>query len=238
MLVMDACAIRRDPFAATAAEDRMREWWQGPRAAAAERDGGMLLAYRLQAVSVGLAATIAAVLTLLIFLLLPGHGAIAAKPFLALVACAAGGGLVVALLPWRRLLAHPIGGWLFYVWSVADILLISWGIGITGWDRSDLYIIYSLTTLFFAASYPPRGQAFLLLFTFACYGGTLALHGFHIGVATFVLRLATIGVGAGMASFLARQLMRQMSAHAAAKQDAERRARILANVASSAREMI
>src|SRR5579883_2003197 len=133
----------------------------------------MLVAYRLQAVRVGLISTIAAVATLLLFLLAPGHGTIARRPFLLLVSGAAAGGTIVAMLPWRRLLAHPLGSWCLYAWSIGDILLVSWSVSLTGWERSDLYLLYALTTLFFAASYPLSGQIFLLLFTYACYCGVL-----------------------------------------------------------------
>ena len=204
----------------------------------ATTDTEMLIAYRVQAVRIGLGSTLAAVVTLFVFMLVPGHGTIARLPFLLLLGSAAVGGLLVAALPWPRLLAHPLGSWCLYTWSIADILLVSWGVTITGWERSDAYLLYALTTLFFAASYPPRGQIFLLLFTYACYTGLFLLHGFTIGLGFLLLRLSCLGVAAFMASFLARMLTREMAAHAALTRAAQRRSRMMAEVANAAHDLM
>ena len=65
---------------------------------------------------------------------------------LVLVTAAAGG--LHRRVPW----AWPIettGMRFLYVWSVADIVLISFAVAATGGGRSDLFLLYTLTTFFF-----------------------------------------------------------------------------------------
>ena len=62
-------------------------------------------------------------------------------------------GACIAALPWARLI-EATGMRFLYVWSVADIVLISFAIAATGGGRSDLFLLYTLTTFFFVASYP------------------------------------------------------------------------------------
>ena len=57
--------------------------------------------------------------------------------------------------------AIPVGIWAFYFWSAGDIALISVAIAATGGANSELWAVYALTTVFFAAVYPHRAQAAL-----------------------------------------------------------------------------
>src|SRR5262245_13734037 len=128
-----------------------------------------LVDYRLGAVRVGIRATVLALLALTIFRLVPGHGSVPWGPYMAVLGLGVVGAVVVGLLPWARLLQSGVGVAWLYAWSVTDILLITAAIGFTGGGQSELFVLYGLTTVFFGAAYPPRGQVTLLGFTFVCY---------------------------------------------------------------------
>jgi hypothetical protein len=115
-------------------------------------DPGLIVPYQIRTVRVGVEATFLAVISLLIFYLAPGHGHLEVRFFLPLMVAAALGGSVVAAVPWRRLFDAGLGMWCLYAWSIADILLITFGVAVTGLGRSELFLLYGLTTLFFAAS--------------------------------------------------------------------------------------
>lgn len=193
--------------------------------------------YLYRAVRVGLFATAFAVVALVLFALLPNHGPLQLLPYLLLIITVSLGGLLVAALPWRRLLVGQAGIWCLYAWSISDILLITFAIAITGGARSEMYLIYMATTLFFAASYPLRSQVLLTLLTFFCYGAVIVAGGGRIDTGVFFFHLVMIALVAYMASFLARELKLQMAGHARAARAAERRSQVLVGVTVAARAM-
>src|SRR2546427_10444490 len=131
----------------------------------------LLVSYRLGAVRVGLQATSLAIVLLIVFRLLPGHGAAPGVPYAVILVLAAAGMVGVRLLPWERMLRSEMGLRTLYAWSVLDILLITTLVGFTGGGRSEIFLVYGLTTVFFRAAYPPRSHVALLIFTFPCYLG-------------------------------------------------------------------
>ena len=106
---------------------------------------------------------------------------------------AAVGGAAIAALPWPRLF-EATGMRFLYVWSIADIVLISFAVAATGGGRSDLFLLYTLTTFFFVASYPPIAQLALLVFTAASYTTVLILTGWQITAGALVARLSILAV--------------------------------------------
>ncbi|HEX9312928.1 MAG TPA: hypothetical protein VGA30_08930, partial [Actinomycetota bacterium] len=62
-----------------------------------------LTSFRLGAVRAGVQATMLALVLLVTFRFMPGHGAIAPVPYVLILASAAAGLVGVMLLPWRRL---------------------------------------------------------------------------------------------------------------------------------------
>ncbi|MEY2569561.1 MAG: hypothetical protein QOE35_4090 [Actinomycetota bacterium] len=201
------------------------------------RDQAALLPYRLRTVGIAVRSTAGALVALGIYALLPGHGVVHATSYIALIAVAAVGCAVMGRLPWPRLFDAGWGLRCLYAWSLMDIVLVTVAVAITGHAHSDLYLVYAMTTIFFAASYPPKGQVVLLGATIGCYLLELGLTGWHIGAAVVFMRVTVIALVAFMASWLSRELMSEMGGHLNALEDSEKRASMLAMVAGAARSM-
>ena len=203
----------------------------------AEADVAVLLAYRLRTVKIAVQSTVLALVAMVVYAALPGHGEINVDAYVALVATAAAGCAVMARLPWQRLFDAGYGMRCLYAWSAMDIVLVTVAVAITGHANSHLFLIYVFTTIFFAASYPKRGQAALLGFTFLCYTGDIALAGSGIGAGDLFIRLACLAIVNFMGAFLSRELMQETRGHVEARAESEKRAALLAKVAGAARSM-
>jgi K+-sensing histidine kinase KdpD len=149
---------------------------------------------------------------------------------------AAAGGACIAALPWARLF-ETTGMRFLYVWSVADIVLISFAVAATGGGRSDLFLLYTLTTFFFVASYPPIAQLALLIFTAASYTGVVILTGWQITAGALVARLSILAVLAYLAGYLSKELLDRVQSEAAARQEADERAAFMSGVVKAGRDM-
>jgi signal transduction histidine kinase len=202
-----------------------------------DADTDPLVSYRLGAVRAGLQATVLALLVLVLFRLLPGHGEISNVAYVFVLVSAAIGALGVSRLPWARLFRSGLGVKALYAWSVLDILLITVAVGFTGGGRSEMFLLYALTTFFFWAAYPPRGQVALLLFTFTCYLGVLGVTGWEIGAAVVFVRCGMLAIVALLVSYLAAELLRHIASQQEDRYRAERWAGLLSTVAASARRM-
>lgn len=198
---------------------------------------GHLLPYRLKTVRTAVLATVLVVppLAALPFL---GDGAVYRRaPYLATLAVALVGMALLNSLPWARIFRHRRGMLAMYAWSILDILLISALIVFSGGSDSDLVWVYVLTTFFLAATYRPRVQLLLMVVTFACYAAAVALGGGPIVSTHALLAVAVLGILTFMVGFLSGELMEQMTAHAGARAESERRARMLQTVAHAAAPM-
>jgi signal transduction histidine kinase len=193
--------------------------------------------YWLRAIRIGVQATALVLLALAALLVLPGDGRIRPAPYAVILVLAAVGGLAVTLLPWERLFGSRWGLRCLYAWSVADIVLISLAVAVSGGGRSELFIGYALTTVFFGACYPRRTHPVLLAFTFACYLSVLASTGWGITFAAAFLRLTVLGILALITSFLSGELLRQAHENRDARSNAERWAALLSSIASAGRSM-
>ena len=149
---------------------------------------------------------------------------------------AAVGGAGIAALPWPRLF-ETTGMRYLYVWSVADIVLISFAVAATGGGRSDLFLLYTLTTFFFVASYPPIAQLSLLIFTAASYTTVLILTGWEITASALVARLSILAVLAYLAGYLSKELLERVESEAAARQEADERAALMSGVVKAGQDM-
>jgi K+-sensing histidine kinase KdpD len=149
---------------------------------------------------------------------------------------AAAGGACIAVLPWSRLF-ETTGMRFLYVWSVADIVLISFAVAATGGGRSDLFLLYTLTTFFFGASYPPIAQLALLIFTAASYTAVMILTGWQITAGALVARLSILAVLAYLAGYLSKELLDRARSEAAARQEADERAAFMSGVVKAGRDM-
>lgn len=180
-----------------------------------------LAPYRLRVVAFGVQATIAVVFLGMLYAALPGHGELLSIPYAAVLILGLAGGLVVWRLPWRRLIAERKELPVFAAWTLGNILLVTVAVGLNDGARSDIYLVYAITTVFFGAIYPPKGQALLLAVTFAAYLSVLAITGWGIEPAVLVLRLGLIGTLAFVGNFLTRELILQTMSHHQAQQRLE-----------------
>ena len=212
-----------------------------PHDTGAPADGralGAIDEVRLQSVRIGMASTGAVLLVVLLYALLPGHGPISRVPFFAVIAVAGAGTVPLALMPWERLVRRGLALPILYVWSVLDVMLVSIGIDVTGGSRSDLYLVYLLQCMFMAnVSYPRAGRLALTSITVTAYVATLAISGWTIGTATFVLRLGMILATAGAADLIAVQLTSELLFRERATTEHEARARLWSRVANMGRQL-
>ena len=195
----------------------------------------LLIPYRLRVVRIGLLATWLAIVALLAFVWLGPDEETRTVPFYILIGAAGMGAGIVSLLPWQRLFEGRWGLWLLYGWSALDIVLITLLIGFSGGASSVVFVVYFLTTVFFAASYPEKGQLGLSILTLGCYLVVLAATGWEVTAGVLVIRLGILAIMGFITSFVSRELVQQMVAHDEARRESEHRARLLAGVASAAR---
>src|SRR5438034_11584852 len=125
--------------------------------------------YWLRTVRIGLLVTALVIGVLIVLPFLPHRTDFRLVLYSGVIVAGVAGALVVAALPWKRLFDSGVGVRFLYAWSAADIILVSLGIAATGGGRSDLFLVYALTTVFFGMAYPVGGQVALLAFTFVCY---------------------------------------------------------------------
>ena len=188
----------------------------------------------MRAVRIGVVATILAIVSLGVYPFIAGEPGVDGGAYAAIVVVAAVGVALVAVLPWPRLLETSAGDYLFYVWSAFDIVLIALAAAASGGGKSPVVLLYFATTLFFVSSYPRVGQAVLLVLTFLVWLLMVALTDESPGSGVLVLQFASLGVVAFLGSFLSGELVQQMRALAGARSESQRRAKLLATVASAA----
>src|SRR5690242_8789899 len=107
-----------------------------------ERPVGDLTTRRSRSVRVGISSTVLALATVLGFVLLPGHGNVYMVPFMTVWCAAAVSTFGISLMPWERMFTTWIGQVAMYVWSVADIIIISFAVTWSGAGSSPLWVLY------------------------------------------------------------------------------------------------
>ena len=190
--------------------------------------------YRIRTVKVAVVVTLLAVGCLTALPFVPGHPRLNGGLFGVLLVLAIGGAMGAALLPWRRLFEAGWGERVLFTWSALDIVLVTLGSALTGGPRSEVVFFYALTTLFFAASYPPAGQVGLMAFTCLSYLLMAALWHPAPPLLAVFLRVATMFMVWIMTAFLATERDREMVGHVRSRQLAEHRAALLSAVARTA----
>lgn len=196
-----------------------------------------LLQYRLRAVRIGVQLTYLAIAALVLYPMLGGDLDSSTASYAGLVAIAAAGGVTVRLVPWTWLFERGLGIAALYSWSIVDIGLISVGITMTGGSASPVFVLYGLTTVFFAAAYPRPGQVVLLGFTVACYAIAVASEGWSAHGADSFMKVGGLVFVGIMASFLSTELVGQMETERTTRAESDSRAAALARVAAAARSM-
>ena len=178
------------------------------------RGSDPLVGYQLRAVTIGVLITGLTIAVLAGFALLPGHTTVNGRVYWPALAFGVVATTIVARFPWKYWLRDPRGIWAFYGWSAGDIALIGVAIAATGGAASELWIVYALTTIFFAAVYPHRGQAALMGLTAASYTVAIVIAGGEITVASMFFRFATVALVFLMALFLSKELRAAMERRA------------------------
>lgn len=182
---------------------------------AAGEDVGMavtdpnLVSYLLRTVRVGINATWFVVAGLAFYLVMGSSDAIDRGLFLIVLVAALGGAALIALLPWERLFQTPLGMPALYVWSVLDIVLITLLIHASGGERSVVFVMYALTTVFFSASYPQPAKIALLVFTLVAYLVASALGDWGVDLAGVLLRFSILASLTYIVGFLSRELIQR-----------------------------
>ncbi|MHB1444428.1 MAG: putative bifunctional diguanylate cyclase/phosphodiesterase [Acidimicrobiales bacterium] len=168
--------------------------------------------------------------------LLPGRPSVDWPLYGAAAGAALLGAGAFGLLPWHRLLQSTAGGRCLYAWSFLDIALISVGVAASGGAGSQLFWLYSLTTVFSAlSSYPWRAQVVLLLLTYGGYIGAAESGAVSLTVARATFDLGVITLLMVMSAFLSVELSRQARVQHDLAEGSARRAALLARVAQQAR---
>ena len=190
--------------------------------------------YQLRTIGVGVITTVIALLTLVLYPMLPGGYPIEPRLYVLVLIAATAAVAVVAMLPWRWLVRRGLAQWALYLWSAVDIVLVTLAVRASGSHQSEAYIFYGLIIIFFAASYPLTGQVVLFGFSIAAYAGILAMDE-SVVIASLFFRVVSLAAVLYLSSFLARELRNQMRERSRANTEAQRRAHLLAVVAASAR---
>ena len=165
--------------------------------------------YLIRTVRAGVVATWITLASLFLYLLWADEGTVDEPLYIAMLVAATLGVLIAGFLPWDRLFQTSAGMRFMYAWSVLDIVLITVAITATGESISPLFVLFTLTTVFFSTAYPPAAQVALLLFTYGCVVVAALLWDSPMMWAPLVTRLALIGAITYLTSFLAQELMRR-----------------------------
>lgn len=165
--------------------------------------------YLIRTVRAGVAATWITLAAMAAFYVLAEDREVDRPLYLAVLILAALGVAVAGALPWDRLFRTGAGMGFMYAWSILDIILITLAITATGESISPLYVLFTLTTVFFSTAYPPAAQVLLLLFTYACVIVAAFAWDAPIMWAALITRLALLGAITYLTSFLSRELMRR-----------------------------
>jgi RNA polymerase sigma factor (sigma-70 family) len=191
----------------------------------------VLVPFQLRTIRVGTQTTLGALLATAAFVGFSSDGQVKVGPYFALFISVTIAAAIVTLLPGKRLFEGSLGSGIGYAWTGANIILITLGIWVTGEHESFLFLLYGLPTVFSAVSFRPRVQVAFLAFTFLCYSTVIEVMGWDI------ISLAVLATLAFLASFLSRELKRQMALHSQARRQSERRWDLVAAVAAAARNM-
>jgi len=193
---------------------------------------GVLDEVRIKSIRVGVVATVVLLLVIVLYAVLPGRTAFSRGPFFVLIGLAVAGTVPMAFAPWERLVRRRFLMPALYLWSLFDIALVAVAIDLSGGFHSMLYLVFIVECVFMAnVSFPRRARVVLTVLTVGAYLGALAVAGWHVQVATLVLRVGIIVTTAGAADSIAVQLTRELVFRERATADHEQRAAVWSRVA-------
>ncbi|MGH8997528.1 MAG: diguanylate cyclase domain-containing protein, partial [Acidimicrobiales bacterium] len=143
-------------------------------------------------------------------------------PILIALGIAGAAGIVASAMPWSVLGQRRSGQLFLYLWSLIDIGVVGAAVASTGGARSWFWVLFLLTTIFFAVGYPLGGQALLLAASMATYVIACEVSGDAPSAPMLAWRMVMVVAGCALASFPAWELRRETAEHERARQEADR----------------
>lgn len=193
------------------------------------RPPGPLNAIRLRVVRVAIALGWISVGVVIAGSLLPPPSA--PQPAVwALVSSAAAANLVLARLPWARLVPHRIGEAILTTWAAALVLLVATLTYAGGGWTSEFWLLYFLVIPFIAITEPRRQQAALGALVLVVYLAAVALAPAPVPPSGLAVRLGVLSGAFVMAGVIAQILIDNALSRAEAESEA-RIERVLADEA-------
>lgn len=181
---------------------------------------GPLTSVRLRVVRVAIAlGWISVAVVLAGAVLEPGPAALTSPGAIWALAAAAGvGNLVLARLPWARLVGRPSGEALLQAWSVALVVLVAALTYAGGGWRSDFYLLAFLVIPFIALTEPRRQQVGLYALLLLSYLVAVVLQP-PVPTGVLAARLGVLAGASVLATVVAQILMDNASARASAESE-------------------
>jgi two-component sensor histidine kinase len=193
------------------------------------RPPGPLNAIRLRVVRVAIALGWISVGVVIAGSLLPPPSA--PQPAVwALVSSAAAANLVLARLPWARLVPHRIGEAILTTWAAALVLLVATLTYAGGGWTSEFWLLYFLVIPFIAITEPRRQQAALGALVLVVYLAAVVLAPVPVPPSGLAVRLGVLSGAFVMAGVIAQILIDNALSRAEAESEA-RIERVLADEA-------
>ena len=213
----------------------------GPRAASGADDGGPddpWVTYALRTVRGGLLTSAVIIVVIVLYFLLPGHGTVDVAGLSVLVAVATVLTVLIALLPWRRMVTSPVGNWVVYGWALVMVGILDTAIAFTGGARSELFLVLIVVTIFLAGpAYPVPIEVGLTAVTVLGYVLTLEATGWGISSASLVLRIGMLVAAAMAVGVLNHELGRALQLQTEERSASENRVALWSRMAAVTREI-
>jgi signal transduction histidine kinase len=176
-------------------------------------------------------------IVVLIYMALPDSAELRTVGRLAILAVSLLVTLVLSVLPWERFAKSHVGMRLLLAWVAGDVILLSIGVAITGGGASPFFILYAVIPVFLATAFPLWTQWAMLAFSYCCYLIALAATGFDVASKDLFIQLSVLGVVSAISAIITHELSERGRAHEQASKESERRAQLLAQLASAARDI-
>jgi K+-sensing histidine kinase KdpD len=193
--------------------------------------------YRLRTVRYLITASWLVMGVVLVYLVLPGGAHVRTPLRLLVLAIGAVSTAALSFLPWPRLFQSGVGMRLLVGWVAGDIVLLSIGVALSGGADSPYFLLYGLCPIFLASAFSVRLQAAMLGFTYLCYVGAVGWTGFQVSLRDLFIQFGVLAIMTVMAGSVTQELIDRVAAQQEAYRESDRRAGLLAKLASAARNM-
>ena len=194
--------------------------------------------YALRTVRGGVLTSAFIVVVIALYFVLPGHGEVNRMACLVLTLVAIAITVVIALLPWRKMISTQAGNWMVYSWALVMVAILDLAIAFTGGSKSELFLVLIVVTVFLAGpAYPVPIEIGLTVVTILGYVLTLMATGWGITPASLVLRLGMLAAAAMAVGVLNHELGRALMRQTEERQASENRVALWSRMAAVIREI-